>query len=84
MCPNFFGFLWQQSCPQSGSCFAVVGQGILQLFVGRWNENQEQCSSVKIVSSKLMEEETILKISEQIKTDNGIGRIGLTDKRLQL
>ena len=56
-------------------------QGILQLFVGRWNENQEQCSLVKIVDSKLSEEETILKISEQIKTDNGIGRIGLTDKR---
>ena len=58
-------------------------QGILQLFVGRWNENQEQCSLVKVVDSKLAEEETILKISEQIKTDNGIGRIGLTDKRLE-
>ena len=47
----------------------------------RWNENQAQCSSVKIVNGKLTEEETILKISEQIKTDLGIGRIGLTDKR---
>ena len=47
----------------------------------RWEDNQDQCSTVKIVHSKLLEEETVLKISEQIKTDYGIGRIGLTDKR---
>lgn len=59
-----------------------VEQGKFQLFVERWHENQQQCNSVKIVNGTLSDEETILKISIQIKTDSGIGRIGLTDKRL--
>ena len=62
-------------------CILDVEHGTFTTFVKRWEDNQEHCSSVKIVKSKLMEEETVLKISEQIKTDYGIGRISLTDKR---
>jgi hypothetical protein len=53
-----------------------------QIFVCCWEDNQIQCKKVKLEEKTLSEEETILKISTLIKTDYGLGRIGLTDKRL--
>ena len=49
--------------------------------VEHWMNNRNQCSHVKFDEDKLQEEEVILKMSDFIKTDYGLGRIGLTDKR---
>ncbi|KAL3889951.1 hypothetical protein ACJMK2_002266 [Sinanodonta woodiana] len=49
------------------SCYAI------------WESNQ-QINSQGVMLEHLEENETILKVSEVIKTDYGIGRIGLTDK----
>ena len=51
-----------------------------QLFVCCWDDNQIQCKTLEL-EDKLSYDETILKISTLIKTDYGLGRMGLTDKR---
>ncbi|XP_053382269.1 DENN domain-containing protein 3-like isoform X2 [Mercenaria mercenaria] len=61
---------------------SVIEQMTFQIFACCWEDNQIQCSQVKLGENILLEEETILKVSTLIKTDFGLGRIGLTDKRL--
>ena len=59
----------------------IVDQITFASCVEHWINNRHQCSHVKFDEDRLQEEEVILKMSNLIKTDYGLGRIGLTDKR---
>ncbi|KAL5010460.1 hypothetical protein ScPMuIL_012765 [Solemya velum] len=59
-----------------------VEQKTFEVFYHCWQHNHFQCGNIQMVNGKLHEEERILKISTLIKTDLGMGRIVLTDKRL--
>ena len=50
-------------------------------FADHWEENAFVCSQIKVGEGRLAEDENILKVSRMIKTDLGIGRLVLTDKR---
>ncbi|XP_052249982.1 DENN domain-containing protein 3-like isoform X2 [Dreissena polymorpha] len=60
----------------------LVPKDIFKYLVDFWVENQVKCSQVKIDEGRLADDEVILKVSELIKTDFGLGRMCLTDKRL--
>ncbi|XP_059174697.1 DENN domain-containing protein 3-like [Physella acuta] len=47
-----------------------------------YEENQVQCESLSLPDECLQANETVLRVSNLIKTDFGMGRIVLTDKRL--
>ncbi|XP_060558524.1 DENN domain-containing protein 3-like isoform X2 [Ruditapes philippinarum] len=74
--------LFEALTQETNSSTTEIKQMTFQIFVCCWEDNQIQCKKVKLEENTLSEEETILKISTLIKTDYGLGRIGLTDKRL--
>ncbi|KAK6960212.1 DENN domain-containing protein 3, partial [Biomphalaria glabrata] len=47
-----------------------------------YDENQSQCESLQLAEDCLQANEIVLRVSNLIKTDFGMGRIVLTDKRL--
>ncbi|KAL4218124.1 Rab guanyl-nucleotide exchange factor [Mactra antiquata] len=62
---------------------SVLKQITFEMFVCCWENNRCDCKQLKIIDSKLSDDEMILKVSKYvIKTDYGLGRIVLTNRRI--
>ncbi|XP_052763483.1 DENN domain-containing protein 3-like isoform X2 [Mya arenaria] len=60
----------------------MIPEATLRNFILCWDDNQYKCNQITVADGLIGEDETILKVTPVVKSDFGIGRMFLTDKRL--